>query len=134
MTPRAASTGISVAGAARSNLADQPADPPSRDTDQDTTGLDLLSAVTLVWINDLRREHRLGAPLSRLPAGRRHDVDECVLARAVHRGHCMVQDDLLTLFSRTYSDGDSWLTGLPEAVMDFTEAFDNGGYPHLIDA
>lgn len=134
MTATAESIRAAAAVAAFSNCAAQPADSPRSDPADDTLSLDLLAEATLAWINNLRHEHRLGAPLSRLPAGRRRDVEQCVVARAVDRGHCMVQDDLLTLFSRTHSHGDSWLTGLPKAVMDFTHEFDNDRYPHLIDA
>ncbi len=84
-------------------------------------------------MNDLRREHRLGDRLARLPLGRMRDVEHCVVARAVHPGHCMVEDDILTLYSRIDAFGDSWITGLPPAVIAFLETFDAGGYPHLVD-
>ncbi|MGI8594135.1 MAG: hypothetical protein ACR2ML_07200 [Solirubrobacteraceae bacterium] len=92
---------------------------------------DHLAGLVLDWVNDLRREHMLGDRLARLPIGRMLDAEQCVVARAVHPGHCMVEDDLLTLYSRTDEFGDSWISGLPPAVMAFLKMFDAGGYPHL---
>jgi hypothetical protein len=90
-----------------------------------------LSKLALGWVNDIRREHHIGQALVCLPPGRVRDAEECVVARAVHRGHCLAEDGLLTLFSRTDEHGDSWLTGLPPSVTRFLEAFDQGDYPLL---
>jgi hypothetical protein len=96
--------------------------------------MDERARLVLAWVNDLRREHGLGDPMPHLPPGRRLDPRRCVVAQAVDPGRCIVEDDLLTLYSRTDEYGDSWITGLPWYVADFLEAFDAGAYPGLIEA
>jgi hypothetical protein len=95
---------------------------------------DECARLVLAWVNDLRNEHALGDPLPDLPPGRRLDPRRCVVAQAVDAGQCVVEDHLLTLYSRTGEYGDSWIAGLPGFVADSLEAFDAGAYPGLIDA
>ena len=85
------------------------------------------------YATNLRRR-TLGDVLAELPTGRPYDVERCVIARAVDAGHCVVEDDLLTLHSRTNEHGDSWITGLPWYVSAFLEAFDAGAYPGLSES
>jgi hypothetical protein len=94
---------------------------------------DECAGLVLAWVNGLRRELGLDGALSRLPPGRRLDPEHCVVARAVDAGECVVEDDLLTLYSRTDEYGDSWVTGLPWYVAAFLEAFDAGRYPDLTE-
>lgn len=67
---------------------------------------DQLARLVLAWVNDLRREHELGDRLARLPSGRMRDAEHCVVARALHMGHCVVEDDILILRSRIDGFGD----------------------------
>jgi len=102
-----------------------------RENTDENPANDNVTRLVLAWVNDLRHEHALGDPLTRLPPGRLRDAEHCVVARAVHLGHCVVEGDTLTLHSRTDEFGDSWITGLPRFVIAFLEALDAGQYPLL---
>lgn len=106
---------------------DARSDPAELDGGEETLADDHVARVVLGWVNDLRLEHALGAPLAHLPSGYVRDAEHCVVARAVHPGCCVVEDDTLTLYSRTDELRDSWGTGLPSAVIVLLESFDAGG-------
>jgi hypothetical protein len=83
---------------------------------------------TLDWVNAIRKEHALGAPLDRLPAGHRKQGCECPVARAL--GHAFVTEGSVELY---YNDPDTegFEVTTPLEVSVFIRQFDHGLYADL---